>query len=74
MSGRRIADDVGEALDRVDSLLSVVATGVEQEEAIIRALDAVIAPADPMREILSDVLIRVLVRRTLRIARRRVRA
>lgn len=72
--GRRIADDVGEALDRVDSLLSLVATDDEIDDAIIRALDAVIAPRSPLVEAGFDAALRVLVRRTLRIARRRVRA
>ncbi len=72
--GRRIADDVGEALDRVDALLSLAATDDEIDAAVCRAIDAVIAPADPVREVLSDVAIRVLVRRVGRIIRRRVRS
>ena len=72
--GRRIADDVGEALDRVDSLLSLTATDDEQDDAVIRALDVVIAPKSPLVEAGVDVALRVLVRRLGRIIRRRVRA
>lgn len=72
--GRRIADDVGEALDRVDSVLSLTATDDEQDEAVIRALDVLIAPKSPLVEAGVDVALRVLVRRLGRIIRRRVRA
>ena len=72
--GRRIADDVGEALDRVDSVLSLTATDDEQDDAVIRALDVVIAPKSPLVEAGVDVALRVLVRRLGRIIRRRVRA
>ena len=72
--GRRIADDVGEALDRVDSILPLTASDTEIEDSIVHALDVLIAPKSALAEELADIGTRLLVRRVLRIARRRVRA
>lgn len=62
-AGRRLAERIGEHVD-----------DEEAREAIIRALDELVAPKDPIREMLSDLLIRALVDAAYTVGERRGRA